>query len=467
MALSSKLDRRRCGRLRGALVVLFMLWTAAASAAEQARSADAFVDSIGINTHYGNAIYVGGNAYANPAIDEKLGALGIRHLRDHTWNETGLARIDGLYNSYGVRTNLILGETDRSPAQLAELFADHPAYEAVEGLNEPDFNTRSYNGLTDNTAANRYLATRAFQNDLYAAVKANPETADVDVFSPAMGSAARSQYLVGTGFDYASMHSYPNGRNPTHLLDTKITQTNQMNGAGPNRPIVATETGYYNRPADGGNVSETAMGKYLPRLFAEYFNRGIARTYSYELADQGPSASEREQNFGLLRFDLSEKPAYTVMKNLIELIEEPAFESFSPGALDYTLEFSPRGATLHHTLLEKSDGTYYLLLWNEVASWNLTSQTDIANANVPVTVRLHERFDEARVYRPGSSSDPIATYANPESLNLLVPDEILVLELRQIVPEPSAYSFLVFGAMASLIARRRGRAHRNGVGCAL
>src|SRR5262245_29929193 len=134
--------------MRAGFAIVMILFCGVASiamgAAEQAKRADALVDSIGVNTHYGNSIYIGGNAYANPAIDAKLAALGIRHLRDHTWNDTGLARIHGLYANWGIRTNLILGETTRSPAELVNLLKSHPAYEAIEGLNEPDFNTRSY-----------------------------------------------------------------------------------------------------------------------------------------------------------------------------------------------------------------------------------------------------------------------------------------------------------------------------------
>src|SRR4030095_3978009 len=84
-----------------------MLQTLSASAApELAKPADSFVDSIGVNTHYGNSIFVGGNAYANPAIDAKLAALGVRHIRDHSFNDTGVARVDGLFNTYGIRANL-------------------------------------------------------------------------------------------------------------------------------------------------------------------------------------------------------------------------------------------------------------------------------------------------------------------------------------------------------------------------
>ena len=120
------------------IVTLLLLTASAHAVVEQAKSADAFVDSIGVNTHYGNSIFTGGNAYANPAIDAKLAELGVRHIRDHSYNDAALAKIDGLYTNYGIKANLILGETSRTPTDLVNLLKAHPGYEAIEGLNEPD-----------------------------------------------------------------------------------------------------------------------------------------------------------------------------------------------------------------------------------------------------------------------------------------------------------------------------------------
>ena len=58
--------------------------------------ADGFVDSIGVNTHFGNAIYTGGNAYADPGHRSQTRQLGVRHIRDHSWNDTALGIVDSL-----------------------------------------------------------------------------------------------------------------------------------------------------------------------------------------------------------------------------------------------------------------------------------------------------------------------------------------------------------------------------------
>ncbi len=427
--------------------------TVARGAIEQAKSADSFVAAEGVNTHYINSVYTGQNAYSFPQLDQKLADLDIRHIRDNTaedpTNPAGFGRIDSLFSIYGIRSDLVFGSTINSPAQVVNLLKAHPGYEAVEGLNESDFAARSYNGFIDNPAAHSYPATIAYQTDLYSAVKGDTQTAAVQVFSPAMGNSGNSQYLSsGSGsFQFASMHSYPTAHNPTFALDTKISQTNQM--SSPSKPIVATETGYYTKAADGGQVSETAMMKYVPRLFGEYFNRGIVRTYDYELVDENPT-SDRESNFGLLHWDLTPKPAYTALKNLNGLLKEAAAGSFSPETLNYTMT-AP--TSVHHTLLEKSDGTFYLLVWNEVTSWDLSGGRDITNPDVALTLALADQFAEAKIFLPGVSADPIATVLNPTSINLDVPDQMMVVELSH-VPEGGGI-VLIAGVLAAVRPRRR------------
>jgi len=71
---------------------------------------------------------------------------------------------------------------------------------------------------------------------------------------------------------------------------------------------------------------------YKPSTVA---SSGSARTNS---STSGPNTdkSEPQANFELLRNNLLEKSAHTVLKNLIELLEDPAPDSRSSSrALDY------------------------------------------------------------------------------------------------------------------------------------
>ncbi len=113
------------------------------------------------------------------------------------------------------------------------------------------------------------------------------------------------------------MHSYAGGNQPDQDLDTKwIPNTKKVSG---DRPIVATETGWHNAVNDANasqkGVSEEVSSKYIPRLFLEYFKRGVTRTFLYELMDER-AKSDMENNFGLIRADGTPKPAFYALKNL-------------------------------------------------------------------------------------------------------------------------------------------------------
>ena len=106
-------------------------------------------------------------------------------------------------------------------------------------------------------------------------------------------------------------------------------------------------------------VSEAVQLKYLQRFLFEQALHGIKRSYIYQFLDAGTSFN----TFGLVRGDLSPKPSYTGIRNLIRLLSD------SGAARRDEVQLSVNGpSTVHHMLVEKSDGTRFLALWNEVPS---------------------------------------------------------------------------------------------------
>jgi hypothetical protein len=91
------------------------------------------------------------------------------------------------------------------------------------------------------------------------------------------------------------------------------------------------------------------------------------------------------------------------------------------------------------------------MLWQEVASYNRPNV--VVNNPVNLTLQLNDPFAAARTYLTNQSLTPTGTFANPTSINLNVPDEMLVVELTPI-PEPARAAVLVI-AGAVLLARRR------------
>ena len=198
------------------------------------------------------------------------------------------------------------------------------------------------------------------------------------------------------------------------------------------KPMVATETGYSTNTHD---LSERAQGKYIPRLFLEYFRKGIVRTWSYEFVDEFNNPGDRESNFGLLRHDLSPKPAYTALKNLIGVLKDPG-SSFRLGSLNYTLTVNPpRGYDaqyVHHLLLQKRDGSFYFVLWNEISNDDITNSPprEIVPPAMPVTLALKTPISSATVYSLDDSGNQSSTTVSASSsLKLNVSDKAVIVRI--------------------------------------
>ena len=440
--------------LTAVLLVPLVAPSAAWSAPEPARTADSFVDSMGVATHYN----YDDTPYGNFAqVESRLAELGVRHIRDgsdrgYVWDQW-----KGQYDRHGIKvTALFFPATYWDFNHMRSLMLRSPQIMAgIEGPNEPDVFPITY--TKNGTTYQGIPAAKHFQDDLYALVKAQPALANVPVLSPALAFRQNVDRMAPlSSFDVAAMHSYPGGQRPTNALDENIAAVARLGGpeALP-KPVVATETGYHTALGNIGitqaGVSEAAQAKYLPRLYAEYFNRGVTRTFAYELLDEGSNPDDAEKNFGLLRSNYSPKPAFTALKNTIALLEDPG-PAFTPGSLDYTLAGVP--ADVQHTLLQKRNGDFYLALWREVQSFDTATKQDSAVPDVPVTLTLNTPALLAETYLPNESALPKGVYPAPGQLNLNVGDEMLLVRVTP-VPEPT--TALIPGVAAVALLRRRMR----------
>ena len=395
------------------------------SLSETARSANLFIDSVGVVVHLNrrNSAYNNYDAIIRPRLQE----LGIRHLRDGVKRDdaTTLQKFADLA-TLGIKSVLVMDPRDQATAaEAVDIVKAIPtAVEAVEGPNEWDvWKDLTYKGQAFPAGV------RLFQSELYGAIKRDPATASLPVLSPTVALWHNATQLGAVDCDYGAMHSYPGGEPPTAGLDWHWIPSMQQ--ICPANPLIATESGWHNAISDSSGqpgISEAAAGKYVPRLWLEYFNRDIRRVYLNELIDKWQNA-EREGNFGLLRQDGSPKPAFTALQNLIALLQDVPGE-FSPGTLSYSIT----GATadIHHTLLQKQDGRFYLILWQEVPSFDLLNQRDIPVPLQAVTVRVDTAIGMANLYRPLQSTTPTAQYTSPRSLVLNVSDAPLVIELTPV-----------------------------------
>ncbi|WP_310394460.1 T9SS type A sorting domain-containing protein [Hymenobacter sp.] len=416
--------------------------TAAPTAAQPA---DAFVESIGVNTHW-----QAGNVYTTRYADlkAKLVRAGIRHVRD---GDVGgvFPRARDLFATHGIRTTFITARrpdnylSPLQPARIQEELNDIKANalaatEAIEAPNEYDL-------FHDARETDWVGKIQAYTRTLYALVKADPALASRPVLGPSLTSEGAYAAVgnLDAHLDHPNFHPYQSDRWPGSPgwggngyggLDWAYNYLLARQSPSGKRPQ-ATECGYSNDlSADG--LSEEAEGKYTARMYAEFFRRGIVRTFKYELVDEGTSG--REQLFGLLRNDLSEKPAYRAVKQLTDVLADPG-PAFAPGTLAYALAGST--ANVRQLLLRKRTGDFYLLLWLEVPSWDVNADVNLYPAAQTVTVSLPPgAVTQATGYTldnnatPGTATYPLANNA----FALAVTDKVTVVKLTTAQPLATA-----------------------------
>lgn len=395
--------------------------------------ADSLVDSYGVGIHLN---FLDTPYRDHDAVARALADLGVRHVRDDLFLDAPRQydAIRTVARDAGVRFDLIMGRPDRpgTPEDYVETVATQlpgRAVESLEGVNEWDL----FGGGTD-----WVTAMSTWQRRLYKAAKATPATADLPVLAPSL-AFGRNYSQTGDLSPYADVanaHIYPGGFPPSNLIG-QITQAMLQLVSG--KPLITTEAGYHNavNTTNGHRpVPEDVAGVYLPRLLLEHVLRGEQRVYSYELIDEfeDPGAVDPEAHFGLLRRDWSPKPAYTAMKNLLALLDDPG-PSFRPGALAVAADGLPTDA--RYVLTEKRDGRFVLLLWRDVSVWDPVNRQRQAVTPADVTVRL----DEARrlqVYRPSEGAEPMAG-ATGTSLPLQLDGQVTAITIDPIrPPQPRA-----------------------------
>ncbi len=327
----------------------------------QAYAADAFIESIGINTKfgYGSRLYV--RRYAE--VWRHLESLGVRHVRDVAYGPRQRDKVEkmlDLYHDLGIRILALVDSRRRGrprildpggiPTLLSTIHAHPDVFVAVEGPNEYDHLFRADENWGDNLLK--------YQKALY-------EQAGTVVVGPSMakGRMWREAPDLTPYLDKSNAHSYPGGRPPESNIGRVVEQFKRLFHG---KPVWATETGYLTRPVPGKqpHVSEEAAAKYIPRLFAEYFLQGVERTYLFELMDDDGEGAKRNK-FGLIRGDLTPKPAFYALHELIVLLSDRG-PSFTPGALTCDVDAPDDVRMLP---LQKRDGVFYLLVWQPAESY--------------------------------------------------------------------------------------------------
>jgi hypothetical protein len=403
-----------------------------------------FLDSIGTQS----AISVRGENLEKTIACARF--LGARWFRAGIEGDVPVQQFVALHKQAGLRFSWGLGSGGSDIPKLIETgrqIAAAGALLAFEGPNEPNNWGIRYQGQ----AGGRNLSWRAvakLQSDLYKAVKSDPALQKYPVWSITEGGAETDnvglQFLTipggagalmpdGTHYaDYANVHNYIYHPNSPGVEDNKT-----WNAADPSPackvdglygeygktwahhypgyseadlmplPRVTTETG----AVIEGAVTEDIHALNLLSLYLDQFKRGWSYTCVYLLRDRVDEAGN--QQFGFYKPDYTPRKAAVYLHNLTAILADSGSLP-KPDKLNYAIPGEP--ATVHDMLLQKSDGSFALIVWGE----------QVRGAS-RVTVRLSGTYTPVKVYDPTLNTLPFQTNGKANSLTLTVSDHPLII----------------------------------------
>ncbi len=360
-----------------------------------------------------------------------------------------------LHKQTGVRFSwgLVSGGSDlKKLLETAKELAKADALLAFEGNNEPNNWGVTYEGKPGGGRAPSWVAVARLQRDLYKAVKGDPALKKYPVWSVSEGGAEVDnvglQFLTipqgagtvmpeGTKYaDYANVHNYIYHPGSAGLADNKAwnaadpTSACKVDGLYGNYgvtwgkhyrgyseadlltlPRVTTETGC----TIAGPVTEEIQALNLLSMYLDQFKRGWSHTAVYLLRDRTDEAGN--QSFGLFKPDYTSRKAAGYLHNLTTILADPGAPA-KPGRLNYSIPGQP--PTVHDMLLEKSDGTFELVVWGE----------QLKGAD-EVTVQLGRTYPSVKVYDPTTGTEPVRDAGRVDALKLTLRDHPLILAIAQ------------------------------------
>lgn len=409
--------------------------------------ADDFLNSIGVCS----AVSRRGESFVRTVDAARY--LGIRWIRAGYESRLPVADLIELHRQTGVRFSygLMSGGTDI--ARLLEggrELAAVGALIALEGNNEPNNWGVTHEGQRGGRT-NSWLPVARLQRDLYRAAKSDPVLKDYPVWSLSENGAQEDnvglQFLTipsGAGTlmpdatryaDYANCHNYLThpgwpglhdnqtwiAADPTSVcrvdglygnygLTWRRRYTGYSESSLSTLPRVTTETGVTLQ----GAINEQVQACLYLSVYLDQFKRGWKHTAIYLLRDRTDEGGN--QTFGFYQPDYTPRPAAIYLHNLTTILADEA-STMASGTLDYSILEPP--ATVHELLLQKSDGRFALVVWNE----RFTGGSD------NVTVKLGTTAASVKVYDPTVGTSPIQSLSQVGSIGLTLSNHPLVIEI--------------------------------------
>jgi len=374
--------------------------------------------------------------YTNfPQIFNSLQTLGVHHIRDGyaPWSAGDQIVKNHLQlASAGIKCDYVVSyDTRTTPLSIAAMASKVQDMESLEAPNECD-----NSGNCGGDAIAGVTNVVSFLPMLSAAAK----NLNVPLYGPSFiqPSSYASAGDLSSEITMNNLHIYFGGRNPGSTGWGGLDSAGNAYGSfsywldqaalnAPNAPSVVTETGFITYPSTTTpyTLPESVQASYVPRTMLVAFNHGIRKTYTYELLDEVSSPG-----YGLLRIDLSPRPGFTALKNLLSLVADSSTTAFTPATLQYSI--TGGDSSLNHLLLQKQDGTFWFILWVEKPSWDAVNARSISVTpeNLALQITSTSTVSSAYQFDTNGNANSFNPSVSGNNVTLSISDQLTILQIK-------------------------------------
>ncbi|MEA2737109.1 MAG: trimeric autotransporter adhesin [Acetobacteraceae bacterium] len=341
-----------------------------------------------------------------------------------------------------------------------------------------------YNGVASNT--NGTVADQIMQA-IDSMVVADPNLASIPILNASLGgnsdwqTYAQQEGNMSAYIEQANYHVYPTEGEQPGPSDSLSFAAKMAWTTAPALPLAFTETGYPTAYgiANGNDVDQLTQAKNILNELADAYQLGAQQTYIYELMDgaANPAPGDDEDGFGLFTSTGAPKLAATAIHNLTSILSDTAAnaQTFTTGSLSYAISNLPQ--TGNSLLLEKSGGTFDLMLWNEAPDWNPVTQTDITVTPTTSIISFGNTYGTVEIFDPLNSSTPVQIVNNTSQVSVSLTDHPLIIEIEQSsnpaptpiatpTPTPAATAYITVtpngGSASSISGNKMGKSTAGG-----
>jgi hypothetical protein len=414
----------------------------------KAVSANTFLNSMGVCSS------ISGRGETLEGSIEALNYTGIRWVRCGLEDDITTSEMITLRKKTDAKIafGLLSGNTNIAAIiDTSRILAGADALLAIEGNNEPNNWPIVYKGQQGGGEYS-WLPVSQLQNDLYKAVKTDAVLQNYPVWNISESGAQTDnvglQFLIipdsaktkmpgGTRYaDYANCHNYithpawpglhdnqtwlsssPGADCPVDGLYANygLTWKNKFEGNSLSQlqkmPRVTTETGY----SIDENVTEEIQARLFLNLYLSQFKRGWSFTAIYLLRTR--SNEPHHEPYAIFKKDYTPKIAAHYLHHLTTILEDRESD-IVPGQVNYSIPDQPE--TVHDLLLQKANGTYFLVIWGE----------RFAGGSDTITVNPTQTYHTINIYDPTVGTSSVKTIYNAGSVKLSMTNHPIIIELK-------------------------------------